>query len=401
MPNFSYKALASSGRVTKGRLDAQNELDLESRLRAMGMDLVSARRLTRTGLRGQSGSVGRRERLALCMDLEQIVRAGLPILDGLRELAASYDAQGMRNMLATMAEDVERGNTLSQAMAGFPHAFDPVFISLVRAGEQSGRLEEILAGLSQSLRWQDELASQARKLLIYPTLVCIVVALVGAFLLTYLVPQVVSLLKTMGTELPLQTRALIAVSDFVRRWGLLCVAIPAVSATAMLWAIKVNAPLRARIDRWKLRVPLLGPILGKIVIARFASVLALMYRSGIGILDALRTTEAIVGNRAVAHALEEAGARIRAGSRLSDGFADLGVFPPLVLRMLRMGETTGSLDKALANVNYFYERDVRESMERGLKAIEPVLTLVLGGMLALILFAVLTPIYEVIGQIKV
>lgn len=401
MPSFSYRALASSGRVAKGRLDAHNELDLEARLRAMGMDLVSARRLSKRGVRSQGSNVGRRARLALCLDLEQIVRAGLPLLEGLRELAMSYDAPPMRAMLATLAEDIERGSTLSEAMSKFPRAFDPVFISLVRAGEQSGRLDEILEGLSRSLRWQDELASQTKKLLIYPTLVCIVVLFVGAFLFTYLVPQVVSLLRTMGGELPLQTRALIAASGHLARWGWLYLALPAIVGIGLAWGVKVSSRLRLRCDRWKLCLPVIGTILGKIVIARFASVFALMYRSGIGILDALRTSESIVGNRAIAQALEQAGSRIRAGSRLSDGFADLDAFPPLVLRMLRMGETTGALDKALSNVNYFYERDVRESIDRALKAIEPALTLVLGGMLALILFAVLTPIYEVIGRIKI
>ena len=141
MPSFSYRALASSGRLAKGRLDAHNELDLEARLRAMGMDLVSARRLPQRGVRSQGSNVGRRARLALCLDLEQIVRAGLPLLEGLRELAVSYDEPRMRAMLATLAEDIERGSTLSEAMSKFPRAFDPVFISLVRAGEQSGQLD--------------------------------------------------------------------------------------------------------------------------------------------------------------------------------------------------------------------------------------------------------------------
>jgi len=398
MPLYAYKALPSSGRLTKGRLEARNEPDLEARLRRMGMDLVSARELSgaRTG-----GRIGNRDRLALCLDLEQIVRAGLPIIDGLRELATGCDQPALRGMLTGLIEDIEGGRTLSQSMARFPGVFDTVFVSLVQAGEQSGRLDEVLGGLSTSLRWRDELLAQTKKLMIYPVILCAVVLLVAAFLLVYLVPQVVGLLHTMGAELPIQTRALIALSDFVTGWWWLCLALPASAAAAVALSLRTFPGLRARLDRWKLRAPVIGPILRKVTVARFASAFALMYRSGIGVLDALRNTESIVGNRAVAQALREAARRIRGGKGLSESFAGLDLFPPLVLRMLRMGESTGSLDRALTNVHYFYERDVRESIERGLKTMEPALTLVLGGMLALILFAVLSPVYEVLGRIRV
>lgn len=401
MPLFAFKALSASGEMSRGRLDARNELDLEARLRRMGLELVSVRQLAGLAHQARSARISRRERLALCFDLEQIVRAGLPILDGLRELAASCDQPGLRSVLSCLIEEIEGGRTVSQAMATFPKVFDGVFVSLVRAGEQSGRLDEILEGLARSLRWQDELLAQSRKLLIYPALVCVVVLLVAAFLLVYLVPQVATLLRTMGTELPLQTRALIAVSGFVVHWWWLGILLPTIAAALLAHAIRIRPAVRMRFDRWKLRTPVIGPILRKVTVARFAAAFALLYRSGIGILDALRSTEEVVGNQAVALALQDAAVRIRAGSRLSDGLERTALFPPLVLRMLRMGESTGSLENALKNVHYFYERDVRESIERGLKTIEPMLTLILGGMLALILFAVLTPVYEVLGRIRV
>ena len=149
-----------------------------------------------------------------------------------------------------------------------------------------------------------------------------------------------------------------------------------------------------------LHLPIVGEILQKIILARFANFFALMYRSGITILDAVRTSEDIVGNRYVADGIQRAGQQINAGESLSNAFQNLGMFPPLVIRMLRVGETTGALDTALMNVTYFYNRDVRDSVDKALKLLEPTLTLVLGGMLALILFSVLTPIYDIIGKIK-
>jgi len=278
--------------------------------------------------------------------------------------------------------------------------FSPVFVSLIRAGEQTGKLVEVFENMGRAMKWQDELISQTRKLLMYPSMVLLVVLGVVTFLLVYLVPQVVTLLKSMGLALPLQTRILIAVSGFVVNYWFLCLAFPVVAVAAGLFVLRTNAKARYYFDYLKLRLPLTGTILQKIILARFASFFALMYASGITILDAIKTSEDIVGNRVIADGLQRAGQQIGGGESLSEAFQNLGMFPPLVIRMLRVGENTGALDTALLNVNYFYERDVRESIDKALKLLEPAMTLVLGGILALILFAVLTPIYDMLGQIK-
>jgi len=398
MPVYEYKALGESGRRVKDRIEARNEPDLEARLRHMGLELISAR-LKPAGSHA-IGRVSRRDLLAFCFDLEQVVRAGLPLLDGLSDLAQAGEHPPMRRMLMSLVEQIEGGKTLAEAMSSFPRVFSPVFVSLIRAGEQSGRMGEILENLGKALRWQDEMIAQTKKLLIYPAAVCVAVLGVSAFLLVYLVPQVVTLLQAMGSELPLQTRALIALSDFVIRFWWLCLLLPLALAGGIAAMMKTHPSARHRLDLWTLRAPIVGSILRKLIVARFASSLALMYRSGITILDALRSSEEIVGNAAVARGVRRAAEEIRSGRRLSEGFASLDLFPPLVIRMLRMGESTGALDAALMNVNYFYERDVRESVDRALKLIEPMLTLVLGAILAFILFAVLTPVYEVLGRVR-
>jgi type IV pilus assembly protein PilC len=273
-------------------------------------------------------------------------------------------------------------------------------VSLVGAGEQTGRLPEVFQSLGESLKWQDELASQTKRLLIYPMVVMVVVLGVVLFLLIYLVPQVTSLLKTMGIALPLQTRILLASSKLVIDWWPLVFGVPIVAAIVFKVAISRNARVQYLWDQAKLRLPLVGNILQKIILARFANFFALMYESGITVLDAMRTSEDIVGNRVIADGLVRAGQQISAGASLAECFHSLGMFPPLVIRMLRVGENTGALDVALRNVNYFYTRDVRDSVDKALKLLEPAITLGLGLILALIMWSVLSPVYDVLGRLK-
>jgi len=400
MPAFQYKAIDRIGRPARGKLDAANEVDLELRLKRMGLDLITFRTVRAGGTAFAKGSVTRRDLITFCFDLEQITRAGIPLIEGLRDLRAGMDNPRFREILSSVLEDIEGGKMLSQGLAAFPQVFSPVFVSLIRAGEHTGRLVEVFENLGKALKWQDELVSQTRKLLLYPAFVLVVVLGVVIFLLTYLVPQVVTLLKTMGLALPLQTRILIALSSFVVNYWYVMVLLPVVTVVATVMTLRANAKARYYFDYLKLRMPITGTILQKIILARFASFFALMYQSGITILDAIRSSEDIVGNRVIADGLQRAGQQISSGESLSEAFRNLGLFPPLVLRMMRMGENTGALDTALLNINYFYERDVRESIDKALKLLEPTMTLGLGAILALILFSVLTPIYDMLGQIK-
>ena len=401
MASFDYKAIDRDGRQARGRLDAVNEIDLELRLRKMGLDLITCRAMRNPASGMARGAITRQDLITFCFDMEQVSRAGIPVLDGLRDLRDGMESPRFRDVLTSIIEDIEGGKMLSQSLAQFPQVFGAVFVSLIRAGELAGRLTEVFENLGATLRWQDELISQTRKLLMYPLLVLVVVAAVILFLLIYLVPQVVSLLKTMGMQLPIQTRILITLSDITVRYWWLILVLPVVVAAAVGLAVRSSPRVRYFLDYASLRLPVLGEILQKIILARFANFFALMYRSGITILEAMRASEDIVANRYVADGLARAGQQINAGENVSEAFRNLGMFPPLVIRMLRVGETTGALDTALLNVTYFYNRDVRESVDKALKLLEPTLTLVLGIVLALILYSVLTPIYDILGKLKI
>lgn len=400
MPGYYYKAIDKLGNPARGRLDASNEVDLELRLKRMGLDMITFRAMREGGASLAKGTVSRRDLIGFCFDLEQISRAGIPIVEGLRDLRDGTENPRFREMMSSILEDIEGGKMLSQGMATFPNVFGTVFVSLVRAGEQSGRVTEVFESLGSALKWQDELISQTRKLMIYPSVVLVVVMAVVLFLLTYVVPQVTNLLKTMGLTLPLHTRILIAISDFTIHYWYVVLAIPVVIITALTYYIKTNPKGGFYLDYVKLRLPVVGPILQKIILARFANFFALMYQSGITILDAIKTSEEIVGNRVIADGLQRAGQQINSGESMSEAFRNLGVFPPLVIRMLRVGENTGALDTALLNIGYFYTRDVREAIDKALKLLEPALTLVLGAVMALILFSVLMPIYDIFGKLQ-
>ncbi len=399
MPSYRYKAVEKSGRQALGGMEAVNEVDLELRLKRMGLDLITAAEVDRQSAVG-SQKITRQDMINFCFDMEQMNRAGIPIIDGLRDLRDTLDNKRFREVLTVMAEDMNSGKNLSQCMAEQPETFDKVFVSLVKAGEQTGRVSDVYKNLADSLKWQDELVGQTKKLLIYPSMVLVVVAGVIVFLLTFLVPQVTTLLKTMNVALPLQTVILIGASNALKSWWPLLLAAPTVAAVAVLLTLRRSTRAAYLWDYAKLRIPVIGPIMQKIILARFANFFALMYESGITVLDALKTSEEIAGNRYIADGLARAGQQISAGQTMTDAFRDLGLLPPMVVRMLRVGEATGALDTALRNVNYFYTRDVRDSVDKAMKMLEPTLTMGLGVVMAFIMWSVLSPVYDILGKVK-
>ena len=290
MPAYQYKAVDREGLRSRGRLDAANEVDLELRLRKMGLDLITARPVARAAPGLGRGSVTRLDLITFCFDMEQVTRAGIPLIEGLRDLRDGMENPRFREVLASVLEDIEGGKSLAQAPATFPNIYGGVFVSLIRAGELSGTLTEVFENLGSTLRWQDELVSQTRRLLIYPAMVLVVVAAVILFLLLYLVPQVVSLLKTMGLELPIQTRLLIGLSNFTADYWWLMLALPVAAGTGLAAAVRNSPRAKYLFDYTILRLPVLGEILQKIILARFANFFALMYRSGITVLEAMRTS---------------------------------------------------------------------------------------------------------------
>jgi type IV pilus assembly protein PilC len=397
--SYSYRAIDDTGRILSGSTDATNPTDLEMRLRRLGLDLVTFESIKKSTLM-RARRVTQKELITFCFHMDQLMRAGVPIIDALTDLRDTIENEGFKAIIASVLEDVEGGLKLSDAMAEHPQAFDQVFVALIRTGEQAGQLPEVLTKLTENLKWQDELASQVKKAMMYPIFAGTVIFAVVFALMVFLVPQLGTTMKALTPNPPAATMALLAVSAVMQKYWYLFLGLPIAAVVALIVVAKTNNEAKYRIDGLMLKMPIVGPLMTKIILARFSTYFALMYQSGLGVLDCIQISEKIVGNRVIEEGLQRVGREINDGTGITQAFQNVRMFPPLVLRMLNVGESTGGLDTALLNVSYFYNRDVKEQMSRLQEMIQPVLTVVLGAILIGILVTVFSPIYDVIAKIK-
>lgn len=390
---YRFRAVRADGRVERGARHAVSETVLAQQLARSGLTLLHARPCQPA--RGPA----RRELAELCFHLEQLLRAGVPLLDALSATRDAQDQARTRDCLAMLVDAVHNGQHLSAAMAEQPEAFSPLMRGLIHAGETAGALAPTLARLADSLRREDALRAHLRKSLLYPAFVLLLVLAVATLMLGQVVPQLGELLAASGETLPWSTRALLAVSAALRNWG----APLALLMPAIVWGLPALARRQAwladTLDRVALRLPLWGSLQRKVELARFAEALAMLCASGVPLLDSLRVGEAVLDNRVLRSGVAAARARIAAGGGLADSFAAVGVLPPLALRMLRVGEGSGELARALAQVSEGYQRDARLAADRLLILLEPTLTAVLGGLLLWIVSAVLGPVYSALTQL--
>jgi len=399
MALYSYKAIDGRGKSLMGQIEAINLIDLEMRLQRMGLDLIVGGPASRRASMFK-GAIGRPELINFCFHLEQLTAAGVAIIEALTDLRDSVENPRFREIISGLIESIQGGQNLSAAMADYPDVFPKVFASLIRAGEETGRMSQVLRSLEENLKWEDELIAQTKKLMMYPAFVGSIVLAVTLFLMIYLVPQMIGFIKGTGQAIPLQTRILIQVSGFFIDYWWAVLFAPVIAFAGVKFARARSPAFRYRFDDFKLRVPFLGSIQRKIILSRFASIFAMMYSSGITILDCIKSSEEIAGNLVISDGLARAAQQIAEGKNVSTAFQDVGLFPPLVIRMLRVGESSGKLDNALLNVSYFYNRDVKDAIGKVEVMIEPAMTVILGALLGWVMLSVLGPIYDSISKIK-
>ena len=399
MASFSYRAIDDVGQMMSGSIDATNSVDLELRLRRMGLDLITFESIKKSAMM-RSSKVSRKELITFCFHMDQLMRARVPIIEALSDLRDTVDNIGFRQIIASILEDIEGGLKLSDAMASHPQAFDQVFVALIRTGEQAGQLPEVLSKLSENLKWQDELSAQVQKAMMYPIFAGTVIFGVVFMLMVFLVPQLGATMKALTPNPPASTMALIAVSAVMSKYWYLFIGVPIAAIVALVIIVKTNDAAKYRVDGLMLKLPIMGPMVNKIILARFSTYFALMYQSGLAVLDCIHVSEKIVGNRVIEEGLVRIGREINEGTGITQAFQNVRLFPPLVLRMLKVGETTGALDTALLNVSYFYNREVKETMSKLQEMIQPLLTVLLGGVLIGILVTIFLPMYDVISKIK-
>lgn len=348
----------------------------------------------------QRKQVSNKDIITMTFQIEQLLRSGVPLLDILNDMQASFPAGYFRDLLSGLYDSMLNGATFAEALSRYPNDFDEVYISLVAIGEKTGQLEMILHDLGMNMRWQDELESKAKKIMIYPSIVFSVVIMVITFLMLFLVPELVKFIQGMGQELGFMTLSLIAVSNyFVDYWHVTFLLI--VFLFIFFKLLMYRSPIfRKRVHQWVLTMPLIGSILFKLKIARMTSTMAIMYAAGVSLQQIISMAGKVVGNDYLYERLTEVENHIMDGHTIVNSFASVNIFPPLILKLIKVGETTGRMDESLRNISYFYDREAKELIEKVEPAIEPIITLILAVLVGWVMMATLGPVYDIIGSIR-
>lgn len=398
MTSYRYTAIDQYGQRHRGVLEMPNEQMLTASLQQQGLELLTFKM-------GQPWvwrqlRVNTQTLILFCVQMEQLLQAGVPLLQALADLAEQNEHQGMKAALRTVQRDLEAGKLLSQALQAQPKIFPPLLGQLIDAGERTGQLPEIFGHLTRTLSWQAELRSQVRRGLTYPAVLCVMVAIAAYVMLTFLVPQMASFLQSLGQALPWSTRLLLALSDGVMAYGgWLLLGMITMGAVFTL-AIRRSPIFAFFLDQQLLRLPVVGRLLHQLVLARLCRFLGLMYQTGIPLLQALAWCQPLLQQRVMEQALAEVYQRVQAGESLTAGFAATQQFPPLMLRMLSVGETTGALDHMLFQLATVYDREVQSQLQMLLRLLEPALTITLGMMLLFLMAAVMLPVYDSFSSLR-
>ena len=397
MQRYKYRAINSRGRPVRGVLSASNEVDLHNQLQSGGLELVNCSAIDQKKKSGGLAIFNRvkiRDIIQLFLHLEQMQSAGVPLLDSLGDIRDTTEQPRLRDIMSDIHKNVSEGASLSEAMANHPKVFTNLYISLVSSGEETGDLTSAYLQLIKYLKWVDQMQSKVRKATRYPMIVTVVVLLTITVMMTVVVPQITGFIKNIGQEIPFYTLALMSTSEFFQHYWWAVLATPVILFFGLRFAKRSSDEIAYRLDAWTLRLPVMGSMIRKISIARFAQTFGALYASGIDVLSGLEAARRTVRNRALNEALAHVREAVQAGEPLSSAFNASGEFPSMVCRMLRVGEESGNLTVVLDQVSDFYTNDVDEAVQGLITMIEPSLTAIMGGMIMWIAVAVFGPIYS-------
>ena len=401
MNNYRYRGINQSGKRVQGEIQASNEQDLEQRLRSINIDLLSFKVKSSNGFgRLKRSKVTRRDIIVITGQLRQLLKAGVPLMDILDDLRRTYENDAVCEILSSIYKFMEGGESFSLALKNYEAVFGKVYISLVAVGEKTGQLDRVLENLEQTMKWEESLASKAKKVMIYPAIVASVVMAVVVLLMVFVVPELLSFINEMDGSLGFATVSLIATSHFIREYIVVIGILLLVSVYLLKWWLKKSHDFRVRFDHFIFKIYVFGPILLKLKIARFASTLSIMYGAGVNFNDSLKLASMVTGNAYLEERISEARHLIEEGETIYKAFELSGLLPPLAVRMVKVGEQSGNMDEALHNVSEYYDTEAKDLIEKIEPAIEPILTVVMALMVGWVMMAVLGPVYETISQVS-
>jgi len=341
--------------------------------------------------------------------MEQMQSAGVPLLDALSDIRDGAENDMMRDMMSEIHRDVRDGSSLSEAMTKHPKVFKALYLSLIKAGEDTGDLTSSYLQLVKYLKWVDAMQSKIRKATRYPIIVTFVVIFVVVFMMSVVVPQIVGFLKYLDIELPWYSVALIATSNFFIEpqfhifglpiYGVIIIAVvPTIFIITFITLKRSSENIAYQIDSLYLKMPILGNLIRKITIARYAQTFSALFASGIDVIKALKSARNTVSNLVLIDAMEGVEVYVKSGSPLSDALNASGEFPSMVVRMVKIGEESGNLSPVLDQVSEFYTKDVDEAIEGLIEMIQPMLTVILASVIVWIAAGSLGPIYINLGN---
>jgi general secretion pathway protein F len=400
MPVFAYRGLSANGRPVAGVVDADSARGARGKLRALGVfptDIAEEAEARPKSLQSWMPDLRRRipaaELSLMTRQLGALLGAGVQLVDALGALSQQSSRPNVKKILSQVRESVREGSSLADALAAHSYIFSELYVGMVRAGETAGSLETVLSRLADYSERQSEFVSKVRGALTYPIIMMCVGATIMIFLVSYVVPQVATIFEQQHAALPLATQMLIGLSNLITGyWPLLLILVLATAGAIMGGLASKKG--RRMCDRWLLHVPWLGPTIVRVICARFARTLATLLESGLQLVPALDAVKGVVTNRLFADAVEQSRDSIREGHGMGQTLERSGLFPPLLVEMVRVGERSGELEKMLERVADAYEREVANSLSQMTTLLEPVMTLAMAAVIVFMMLAVLLPIFQ-------
>ena len=391
---YTYKALDQNrNRIVKGTVQANNEYALEQILSESNLALISFKKINKSALNfAFLERITSKDLISFFIHLEQLEKAGVPLLDSLSDLKEFSDNQKIRDISADLYESVKGGKMLSEAMEKHKKVFDQVMISLIRMGEKTGGLQSAFKNIYENLKWSDEIKRKTIKAIRYPIFSLLVLFIVTAVMLKLVVPKVMGFIVDQGIAIPAYTEALIATSDFFEAYFVDFVVFCVIS----FFSIKIlskNRSVKYKVDEIKLKIPVIGNIITKIEMSKFTRFFGVTFASGIPVLECLQISGDIVKNTVLKADIERVKEEVSDGKSVYNALASSQYFPSMVLRMFKVGEESGNMTDAMDNIQYFYSMEINDSIDKIIGTLQPSIIFVMGGLMAWVIVAVFGPIY--------
>lgn len=400
MPTFKAKAVRQDGRLITVAHEAADEADLAREFERQGLTLArivkvsDAARSTRS-----SWSVPRQSLIDFTDRLQLLYAAGVPLAESLLEIEHGMLDARMRAITARIRSEVEGGTNLSDAISRFPNVFSRSYVSSIRAGESAGALDTVLERLLAQLEWDQQVKSQVRAAFAYPCVLAVAVTGLVVFMITFVLPKLITVFEGARVELPRPTQILLGIAAVVRNHGGLIV-LGVIACVAAFVLVRRTPGGGRAIDSMLMRLPLVGPLRRKLASARFVSQFRTLHRAGAPVMTALELARDSCGDAAIARDIDVVMTHVTDGMPLSDALRTSREIEPLVPRMVRVGERSGSLDEALAHVAALYDREVKSSTKRLVAILEPAVLIVAGATVGFVVFATLLPLFRLFGAIE-